>query len=631
MNASWDSVIAGLDVGIIIQDRDARITFANPKAESMLGLGFRDMVGTVPAHPQWDVIAPDGRPIVGAGHPVIQALESGKPVRDVMLGVRHPITLERIWLLVSATPEFDEHGNTTRAVVTLTDVSINQRALDASRAQVVRVIDALPGVVFQLFRPHRGSDSLPFIGGRVEELFGESSDAMGGDPSRLLRHIHRHDLTRFLGALDVAVRDGTAIETEVAVQGTASKARWLRIHGVPERQTNGVLCTGVILDVTESHDLADALQRSQRRDAMSDLAAGIAHNFNNMLAVILPNVEMAASASPIAERALLEDAAGAARSAADLVAQMLTLGRQDLSEKADGVVDMIPLIRETLRICRSTFDRGISITEENDVAAALVVGQRSQLQQVLLNLCLNARDALAGRSAPVLAVRITVTSDQQLRIEIRDNGHGMSAETLRRLGEPFFTTKAVGKGTGLGVAAAFRTIHQAGGDWTVESTPGIGTTFAVRVPLSVTAVDVAPETAIPEPTQHQGTVLIIDDEAMVRRALSRQLRAAGFDSLEAKSGAEGLAMLRQAVTGLSGGVSVVLLDLSMPGMSGEQVLEHLRVQAPSLPVVVLSGHIANPDALSDASAILQKPATQAQLVTTLRQVQQPEAGGTTTT
>lgn len=751
MRDSWEAVLAGLDVGVVIQDRHACIRYANAKAEALLGVSFGEMVGTEPDNPRWNVISPDGRPLIGEGHPVKRALATNQPVRDVILGVLQPSSGERMWLLVSAIPELDDFGETVQVLVTFTDVSVAQNALresssiyqsvlramsegvvvhntdgsirfgnaaaertlgltieqlsgrsaidprwrlvkldgtaagsgdvpseitqatgepcqnvllgvhrgdgqrawvsvstdpirepgsdatlgvvatftdvtternvkielEASRAQMVRVIDALPGVVFQFFRSDSGQDALPFLGGRVHELLGETVEELRDDPARLLRHIHSSDLQQFLEEIDLAVRAGSTIESEIAVRRDADRHRWIRVHGIPERQGAGVLYTGVLLDVTDSHELADALQRTKRREAMADLAAGIAHNFNNMLAVILPNVEMAAASSPPEYRALLVDAAGAARSAADLVAQMLTLGRPDDRDTDGSVVDVIPVLTETLRICRSTFDRGIDIVDHVRVASAYVRGQRSQLQQVLLNLCLNARDAVLGQPDARLDVEASIDVDGFLRLELRDNGHGMSPTVKRRLGEPFFTTKHVGRGTGLGVASAFRTIRQAGGTWDVESDEGRGTTFVIRLPLTDKPVEGLTTAYVPPTVLNAGTVLIVDDEDMVRRALVRQVRALGYDAIDAANGANALEVLRERPP--SDPVSLVLLDLSMPGMSGAQVLNELHDRIPSLPVVVLSGHIADSDMLAHAAAILQKPVGQAELMSAMQQ------------
>jgi len=346
------------------------------------------------------------------------------------------------------------------------------------------------------------------------------------------------------------------------------------------------------------------------------MAAGIAHNFNNMLAVILPNIQMAREGVDDAMAEPLADAERAARSAADLVRRMLALGRVDLPG-AQPQVDLVPITMEALHICRQTFDRGITIEEHLGMDQALVRGSASEIQQVVLNLCLNARDALQGVRNPTLTVSLTADGARAAVLTVRDTGVGMTEETLRRIGEPFFTTKMPGRGTGLGLASAFHTISEAGGTWSVLSTAGSGTTFSVRFPLAIPTPRTPMRAVAPGRAALAGTVLVIDDEPMVRSALARQLTRAGMHAELADGAERGLAVLREArLTNLR----AVLLDLSMPGMSGLEALPLIKALAPDVPVVALSGHVPEQVDLSAASAVIGKPVAQQQLEEVLRAV-----------
>jgi CheY-like chemotaxis protein len=238
------------------------------------------------------------------------------------------------------------------------------------------------------------------------------------------------------------------------------------------------------------------------------------------------------------------------------------------------------------------------------------------VQQIIINMLLNARDALHGVSSPTLRVALAGGDQASVVLTIADNGAGMSAETLRRIGEPFFTTKGPGSGTGLGLASAFHAIHDAGGSWCVESLPGHGTTFVITFPRVAAVRTVpSPSTSMPKPIL-TGAVLIIDDEAMVRSVLARQMSKAGMRSVPVSGAKEALALLR---AGTVADLRLILLDLSMPDMSGDAALPLLREAAPHVPVIALSGHIPESFELPGAAAVLQKPAGQRELVAAVAQ------------
>jgi PAS domain S-box-containing protein len=746
----WDRVLHALDIGVVIQDRDSRILFANPKATSLLGITADEMRQRTTDDVRWDVVSADGAPVADDGHPGVLAARTGQPVRGVILGVRRHDLDERVWISVSAIPEYDEHGNVQWVAITFTDVNVAQRALreqealyqsvfrsmsegvvvhnvdgsirsanasaertlglsveqmsgraavdprwqlvktdyspvgpedipseitkqtaeaaperilgvrrptgelawlnvravplrapgdgqmsgivatfadvtnerettlalEASRAQVQRVLDAVPGVVYQYLRPDEGVDHFPFIAGSIQAVLGLDPAAAVADPRLIFSLASEADQAALREHIDVTIRARANFDYDIAITTPAGQSRWLKVHGVPDRSAEGILYTGVIYEVTEEHRLTDALRRTQRREAMGAMAAGIAHNFNNMLAVILPNIELLRAEVSPSSRALLDDAEHAARSAADLVRRMLALGRIDAPD-ADSAVDLVLLLTESLHLCRQTFDRVIVTNERVEPRHAHVRASASALQQVVINFLLNARDAVATRAQPVIDVTLMREGDDAVRLTIRDNGHGMDEATLRRVGEPFFTTKDVGKGTGLGLASAFHTIAEAGGSWSVDSAVGVGTTFSVRLPLAPEPVG-RDAVASSEPTAAlRGRVLVVDDEPMVRRVLGRQLEQLGFETVLTGDGDEALQLL--AHDGLRG-LKAILLDLSMPGLPGAQLLPLLRGRAPQIPIVVLSGHVPDASLLDQAAAILQKPVSQAELRDALRAV-----------
>jgi len=598
--------------GIVLHHVDGSIRAANAAAERVLGLTVEQMSGRAATDPRWQLIRPDGLPLGPDDIPSEIARKTGKPVSDRILGVHRP-TGELAWLNVRAGPLREAGDPTLRGVIaTFTDVTREreaQLALERSQAQSQRVLDAVPGAVFQYLQPPIGPGRLAYFAGRSRELLGRDTEPTRVPSDDLLALLTPEARAALPGQIAAAVAARGVFDQELAYNHPTRGLCWVRVRGVPEDTAEGMLYTGVLLDITEARRLAEALHRAERRDSMAQMAAGVAHNFNNMLAAILPNLELARRDATPGQQALLADAERAAQSAADLVRRMLTLGRRDPS--AGDVTDLAAVVREVLHLCRGTFDRGITIEERIELPVAPVRAPQPDLEQVVLNLCFNARDAMEGIEHRRLTLTLAPEGEGSVRLLVTDTGRGMSEATLRRIGEPFFSTKPPGRGTGLGLASAFHAVHEAGGSWRVASTPGAGTSFTIVLPL--TAAAAAPRRR-PTPAGSvmvRGTVLLVDDEEIVRRAVSRMLQPAGYRVLAAAGAEEALGWAQGAE---AAAIDAVLLDLSMPGTSGQQLLPQLRRLLPAAPVLVLSGHVADPAQLTEAAEVLQKPIVARELV-----------------
>ena len=370
------------------------------------------------------------------------------------------------------------------------------------------------------------------------------------------------------------------------------------------------------------------LRQSQKMEAIGQLAAGIAHNFNNMLAVILPNVELAQTKGSPEVIAPLETAREAALRAAKVVNQLMLLaGKRTASERR--AEDITVIARRTIEMCRTTFDREITIDLETTPDAQVVSVDAVQIEQALLNMLINARDALAGVKGRPRSIRVRIDRvaaqdrstppdpdgprSDEIRIRVTDTGCGMDEATRQQIFEPFFTTKAPGQGTGLGLATTYAILGDHGARVDCESTPGAGTTFSIYLPahegdgrLSVRAVR-------HEVRGGSETVLIADDEALVRRGVARILTEAGYSVLEAADGEAALELFRNR----GGGVDLVLMDQSMPKLSGRALLQALLAMAPDTRVITFSGYGTR---LEGARAALPKPTSMTVLLETVRSV-----------
>jgi PAS domain S-box-containing protein len=375
---------------------------------------------------------------------------------------------------------------------------------------------------------------------------------------------------------------------------------------------------GAAFDITTRKRMEEQLYHGQKMEAIGQLTAGIAHNFNNVLSIILPNAALCRRDAPPPMAARLADIAHAAERAADLVRQLMLFARREV-EATKQRMDPLDTVRRTLEICRTTFDRGIRIELATGTNVPPIFANAGQLEQVLLNICINARDALESAGTPKPAIRLAVerTAAGDVRIRVTDNGPGMDEPTRVRVFEPFFTTKEIGRGTGLGLASAYAIITDHGGTIRCESRLGQGATFEIELPAMKQRDASEREEPHPvEPPRGSETVVVVDDEPAVRRATRLLLEHGGYRVLECADGEEAL----RTVSRERDAIDLVLLDRSMPGLSGEEVFERLQELAEDVPVVLLTGQPATSATAERAAAVLSKPVELATLLQTLRSI-----------
>jgi len=358
------------------------------------------------------------------------------------------------------------------------------------------------------------------------------------------------------------------------------------------------LFTGFLMDVSEQHEMQERLQRSQRLDAMASLAAGVAHNFNNMLGAVLPNLEGVMERAPDDLKPELSEAYEAAASASTLVHRLLQAVRGE-PVSARRLVDVGQAVSSVAGICRGAFGPEVRLSVSLPDESAFVRSSPELIQQVILNLCINGRDASVGRESPSVDVTVSCRPDQVV-VRVQDNGHGMSEETLKHLGEPFFTTKPPGEGTGLGLATVYGLVADMGGAVHVTSRPDEGAVFSIALPRVSTTGGGFDQPSVPPTDPVAGRILLVDDERLVRTALSRALLRSGHQVVEASNGSEALERLDHSI-------DAVLLDLSMPGLSGAATLSRIKERFPDLPDAIVTGHLDPQAGVDGADAIMRKP------------------------
>ena len=373
---------------------------------------------------------------------------------------------------------------------------------------------------------------------------------------------------------------------------------------------------------------ADALRDARRMESLGRLAGGIAHDFNNLLTVVLGNVSTLISGTDLGEgmRQPLEEVREAAGRAAALVTQLLAFSRRQ--PRRPRVVDLNAVVSATQRLLSRLIGEHVELVFELYAGPLPIYADPAQLEQVLINLSTNARDAMSrgGRLTIETELVHIAPGESPLAptfapgaygvLRVRDTGVGMDAETRRMIFDPFFTTKAVGQGTGLGLATVHGIVEQSGGHVLVESEPGSGSSFRVFLPRaegSITA-EAAPDT-LPPSTGRQATVLVVEDEQLVRSVIVRTLeRRGGFTVLQAADGEEALELADRC----QGTIHLVVTDVVMARMGGPELIERLIEIRPGICVLFISGYSRN--AVLPAANVgrgvdfLQKPFTASELV-----------------
>ena len=356
--------------------------------------------------------------------------------------------------------------------------------------------------------------------------------------------------------------------------------------------TDGDETVVIVSDITSERERANQAAHRDRVALLGQLAGGIAHDFNNLLVVILNYAHILEDTiEDPAARDDVHQIRHAATSAAELTRQLLTFTRRELVQTR--VIDVVSVVRGMNKMLIRTLG-GVVLVTEISCPAANVLIDASQLEQILMNLIVNARDAMPKGGRVALAVSVVdIDADRATRraiqpgryvaVEVRDAGTGMPPEVMTRIFEPYFTTKARGQGTGLGLATVYGLIQQAHGDILVESTVDVGTTFRIYLPeTDLVEALIAREAA----GSGDATVLVVDDDDSVRRITERMLKREGYHVLAASSGETALETARAH----PGEIQILLTDMVMPGMSGRELARELAVTRPDIRVVFMSGY-----------------------------------------
>lgn len=432
------------------------------------------------------------------------------------------------------------------------------------------------------------------------------------------KYLHPEDRQRVCAEWDAARERAGGFESEYRFLRPSGAVTWVVGQAMPERESDGhvVAYVGTITDITERKRLEEQLRQSQKMEAVGQLAGGIAHDFNNLLTTIIgyADIHLAQTKEDAALHEDLAEIKKAGERAASLTRQLLAFSRKQLLQPE--VLDLNSVVSEVEKLLRRLIGENIRLETRLDPALAPIQADRGQIEQVILNLAVNSRDAMPAGGRLTLAtancsgqaaLAAGAPPGDYVLLSVSDTGIGMDAQTLTRIFEPFFTTKEGSKGTGLGLSTVYGIVEQSGGHVTVESEPERGCTFHVYLPRASGEVAAAP--SAPSVTQSSGneTILVVEDDELIRSLLKKALTDLGYHLLVAGSGEEALEMAHPRV----GEIQAVLTDMVLPGMAGADLVRELQRLKPEIKVVFMSGYtddsLFRQRLLRNGAHFLQKP------------------------
>jgi signal transduction histidine kinase/ActR/RegA family two-component response regulator len=399
--------------------------------------------------------------------------------------------------------------------------------------------------------------------------------------------------------------------------------RWLADQGLLVRDPAGTVIhmTGVCLDITQRRQMEERLRQSQRMDAVGQLAGGIAHEANNMMSVVLGCADYVLQRTDLqpSVREDVDQIWRAAKRTAGITQQLLAFSRRQVLQPQ--VLDLNAAVRAMEPILSRTLGETGGVRMHLSPGVGPVRADPGQLEQVLINLTLNARDAMPGggrltietttvvldRAYATAKSVATLRPGEYAALIVSDTGHGIDRAVLGQIFEPFFTTKSVGQGTGLGLSTVYGIVKQSGGFIWVYSEPGLGTTFKVYLPIATASPNPLTPRASSPTARSTELILVAEDEAMVRGIMARTLRECGYVVLEAADGREAL----EIVESQGGRVNLIVADVVMPVLGGREMAARLAERWPEIPVLFTSGYtgldVVSRGLLDEGREFLQKP------------------------
>ncbi|HLN33216.1 MAG TPA: PAS domain S-box protein [Gemmataceae bacterium] len=634
-------MLASIADAVIATDIQGRVTFLNRVAEKLTGWSLADATGRAvadvfrvvdeetrqPASDAVDRVLGEGVAVEGAGERILLRSDGREVVIDD-----------------SVSPIRDEQGRCTGVVLVFRDATEKRRAeaeLQRTRSMLEQLFEQSPGAIVVVGR----EGNIRRVNAEAERVFGYRREEMLGQKVELLVR----DSTKEYHA---RLREGYMVNPSTRSMAIAAEISGRRKDGsefpaqvllAPIDTPEGMLVLSITTDRTERRLLEEQLRQAQKMDAVGQLAGGVAHDFNNLLTIIIGYTRMVLDGVGADHPwyGFLTEAYQAAERAADLTRQLLAFSRKQLLQPK--IVDLNQVLAHTTKMLSRLIGEQVELSVSTEVGALLVKADPGQLEQVIVNLAVNARDAMPAGGRLTLATAcvdigghgaqpaLEMLPGRYARLTVNDTGCGMDAAIKARIFEPFFTTKGVGEGTGLGLATVYGIVKQTGGHIDVVSKVGKGTTFSIYFPALEEAL--SREETQPRLTQlPQGaeTILLVEDEGGVCTLGREVLQRCGYTVLEARHGREALDLMAF----YAGPLQLLVTDVVMPQMHGRTLATLLTAQRPGLKVLFVTGYADPPLldlGLSDGEvSLLMKPFTPSSLARKVREVLDQRPGSSST-
>jgi PAS domain S-box-containing protein len=650
-----EKIVASVPSGLLLLSADLVILSVNPSFLESFGLREEDIVG----HSLADVIRTEA--LIRRAR---EALETGGSQRDVLFDLHLASRRETRPVLVTMTGIRMAGDEPARLLLIVQDLSEEERLQAARRASEERFRDLVQGLDAIVWEADAATLKFSFVSQRAEIMLGYPVARWLGTPDFFVNRIHPADRARAMRVCRDAIAEGVDHEFEYRALRADGREVWLRdiVHVVQSLMGRPAQLRGLTVDLTERKRAEEALReteeqlrQAQKMDAVGKLAGGIAHDFNNLLMVVRGEADLILhrldAVSPL--RGNAEGIREAADQAATLTRQLLAFSRKQVL--APSVLDLNTVVAGIRQMLRRLIGETINLVTTTAPDLGYVKADPGQLEQMIINLAVNARDAMPdGGRLTIVTSNETVDAGTALQrgvapgpyvmLEVSDTGVGMDRETQAHLFEPFFTTKDHGKGTGLGLSTVYGIVNQSGGHIQANSEPGKGAVFSVYLPRIEQPVEPPERVARPrqdEPSPsvardallrgetrsenaaagpQRETILLVEDARRVREVVREILEMNGYEVLEARHGAEAIEISSRH----RGTIHVMVTDVVMPEMSGRELAQRLALLRPDMRVLYMSGHtddaIVRHGVLDAGIAFISKPFTPDALARKLRAV-----------
>jgi len=600
----YRALVENFSAGIIVFNSEREIILSNPSASRILNLACEKMTGVKSGATGLSAWGEDGRLLKHEELPAEIVYNTGKTVNGIVVGLSKSDGKIYKWLLCDAYPEYDSAGKVIKVIAAFIDITerkIAEEEIQTLKNYLGNIIDSIPDML-------AGVDAemnVILINRKTEKASGITMEEAVGTPL----HNVLEDFAPVITKMRNAITDKRTYSVPDFLLEKNGEKRYYNLMLYPLITNNIEGAVIRIEDVTDLRRIDEQLRQAQKMETVGNLAGGLAHDFNNVLSGIVGTVSLIKHLmtkdnilnEKFSNYIDIIDRSG--KRAAEMVQQLLTLSRR--YEVAMKPLDLNNSLRNVMQICHNTFDKSIEIIADFAQGKAIINGDPSQVEQVLLNLCVNASHAMTIMRAPgdkhggnlsvsirhikadvyFCSVHPEAKPGSYWMISHSDTGVGMDEDTLRNIFDPFFTTKERDQGTGLGLAMVYSIIHHHHGFIDVYSERGIGSTFNVYFP----EIEEGEETELSGSEsvieKGEGTILVIDDEDIVRLMAENILIECGYNVIAAENGRAGVDLYRNR----HNIIDAVLLDMAMPGMSGKEVYAELKNINPEVKVLLASG------------------------------------------